>query len=238
MEGCTPGQCATRRLHLGAVILAAGAGSRLGFRPKGLISVSGEPLLRRHLRLLSAVGVDELVVVLGHHAEQLVPLLEDYCDATLVIQPVDDHSQSASLTLGLSALSASIDAALVVPVDMPALETPDLIALIGAFKHAETGIEFVGPVVNGQPGNPVLLSRSIVDQVLRGEGDATRNAILGESYGQDPDFFEFFRSLEAYKETFAREGTTMVLSPNSDFFKYFGNLEGGRDRVIDRQQSQ
>ena len=74
-------------------------------------------------------------------------------------------------------------------------------------------------------------------QVLRGEGDATRNAILGQSYGQDPDFFEFFRSLEAYKETFAREGTTMVLSPNSDFFKYFGNLEGGRDIVTGRQQS-
>jgi membrane protease subunit HflC len=72
-------------------------------------------------------------------------------------------------------------------------------------------------------------------QVLRGEGDATRNAILGESYGKDPDFFEFFRSLEAYKETFARPGTTMVLSPTSDFFKYFGNLEGGRDRVTGRQ---
>ena len=72
-------------------------------------------------------------------------------------------------------------------------------------------------------------------QTLKGEGDATRNAILGESYGKDPDFFEFFRSLEAYKETFAREGTTMVLSPNSDFFKYFGNLEGGRDRVNERQ---
>ena len=75
-------------------------------------------------------------------------------------------------------------------------------------------------------------------QVLRGEGDATRNAILGESYGKDPDFFEFFRSLEAYKETFAREGTTMVLSPTSDFFKYFGNLEGGRDQVTGRQQTQ
>jgi membrane protease subunit HflC len=71
-------------------------------------------------------------------------------------------------------------------------------------------------------------------QTLKGDGDATRNAILGESYGKDPDFFEFFRSLEAYKETFAREGTTMVLSPNSDFFKYFGNLEGGRDRVTGR----
>ena len=72
-------------------------------------------------------------------------------------------------------------------------------------------------------------------QELRGGGDATRNAILGESYGKDPEFFEFFRSLEAYKETFAREGTTMVLSPDSDFFKYFGDLQGGRDRVTDRQ---
>jgi len=72
-------------------------------------------------------------------------------------------------------------------------------------------------------------------QTLRGEGDATRNAILGESYGKDPEFFEFFRSLEAYKETFGREGTTMVLSPDSDFFKYFGDLQGGRDRVSERR---
>ncbi|MBT5770846.1 MAG: protease modulator HflC [Rhodospirillaceae bacterium] len=72
-------------------------------------------------------------------------------------------------------------------------------------------------------------------ETLRGGGDATRNAILGESYGKDPEFFEFFRSLEAYKETFAAEGTTMVLSPNSDFFKYFGDLQGGRDRVSGRE---
>lgn len=63
-------------------------------------------------------------------------------------------------------------------------------------------------------------------QVLRGNGDATRNAILGEAYGADPEFFEFFRSLEAYRETFAAEGTTMVLSPNSDFFRYFGDVGG------------
>lgn len=62
--------------------------------------------------------------------------------------------------------------------------------------------------------------------VLRGNGDATRNAILGEAYGRDPEFFEFFRSLEAYRETFAEEGTTMVLSPNSDFFRYFGDVGG------------
>lgn len=63
-------------------------------------------------------------------------------------------------------------------------------------------------------------------QVLRGNGDATRNAILGEAYGADPEFFEFFRSLEAYRETFADEGTTMVLSPDSDFFRYFSDVNG------------
>jgi membrane protease subunit HflC len=62
-------------------------------------------------------------------------------------------------------------------------------------------------------------------QVLRGNGDATRNGILGEAYGKDPEFFEFFRSLEAYRETFG-EGTRMVLSPNSDFFRYFGDVGG------------
>lgn len=170
MDDCTPGQCRARRLHLGAVVLAAGAGSRLGLRPKGLIYVNGEPLLRRQLRLLADAGADEVVVVLGHYSEQLTPLLAGY-DVATVVQPEDVHSQAASLKLGVSALSESVDAALVVPVDMPALETRDLIALIGAFKHAEAHIEFVGPRVNGQPGNPVLLSRAAIAQVSRGEGE-------------------------------------------------------------------
>jgi membrane protease subunit HflC len=67
-------------------------------------------------------------------------------------------------------------------------------------------------------------------QVLRGNGDATRNAILGEAYGKDPEFFEFFRSLEAYRETFAEPGTTMVLSPDSDFFRYFSDVGGLAER--------
>ena len=67
-------------------------------------------------------------------------------------------------------------------------------------------------------------------QVLRGNGDASRNSILGEAYGRDPEFFEFFRSLEAYRETFAEEGTTMLLSPDSDFFRYFGDIGGIPER--------
>ncbi|KJS37673.1 MAG: membrane protein, partial [Rhodospirillaceae bacterium BRH_c57] len=57
-------------------------------------------------------------------------------------------------------------------------------------------------------------------EILRGEGDAQRNAVLGEAYGQDPEFFRFYRSMEAYREALG-EGTTMVLSPTSEFFRYF-----------------
>jgi len=62
-------------------------------------------------------------------------------------------------------------------------------------------------------------------QILLGEGDAERNRVLGGAYGRDPEFFDFYRSMEAYGEAFG-EGTTMVLSPNSDFFRYFGTIDG------------
>ncbi len=57
--------------------------------------------------------------------------------------------------------------------------------------------------------------------ILRGEGDGGRNVILGEAYGKDPEFFRFYRSMEAYRESLG-SGTSMVLSPDSDFFTYFG----------------
>ncbi len=58
-------------------------------------------------------------------------------------------------------------------------------------------------------------------EILRGQGEGERNQILGEAFGQDPEFFDFYRSMEAYGEAFG-EGTTMVLSPDSEFFRFFG----------------
>ena len=61
---------------------------------------------------------------------------------------------------------------------------------------------------------------------LRGEGEGRRNLILGEAYGQDPDFFQFYKSLAEYQENLVGNDTTMVLSPDSDFFRFFGNYSG------------
>jgi membrane protease subunit HflC len=64
-------------------------------------------------------------------------------------------------------------------------------------------------------------------RILVGEGDGERNRILGLAYGRDPDFFAFYKSMEQYKEALGGGDTTMVLTPNSDFFRYFGDLTGG-----------
>lgn len=64
-------------------------------------------------------------------------------------------------------------------------------------------------------------------QKLRGEGDALRNQIYAAAYNKDPEFFSFYRSLIAY-EASIKEGTPLVLSPDSDFFKYFGDANGRR----------
>ena len=63
-------------------------------------------------------------------------------------------------------------------------------------------------------------------EILRGEGDAEKTRILGEAYGQDPDFFAFYRSMQAYQDALPGDNTTVVLSPDSEFFKYFGQAAG------------
>ena len=59
-------------------------------------------------------------------------------------------------------------------------------------------------------------------EILRGQGDAEKTKTLGAAYGQDPDFFAFYRSMQAYQDALPGSNTTLVLSPNSEFFKYFG----------------
>jgi membrane protease subunit HflC len=63
-------------------------------------------------------------------------------------------------------------------------------------------------------------------QILRGHGDGERNRIFAGAYGQDPEFFAFYRSMQAYSEALTREDTTMVLTPDSDFFRFFNSIEG------------
>jgi membrane protease subunit HflC len=64
-------------------------------------------------------------------------------------------------------------------------------------------------------------------EILRGEGEAERNGIFAEAFQRDPGFFEFYRSMIAYSNALLGTGTTMVLSPESEFFRYFRSPRGG-----------
>ncbi|MGE5201883.1 MAG: protease modulator HflC [Acidobacteriota bacterium] len=63
-------------------------------------------------------------------------------------------------------------------------------------------------------------------QILRGEGDAESIRISAEAFGRDPEFYAFYRSLEAYRNALANGDTTLVLTPDSEFFRYFGSETG------------
>lgn len=60
-------------------------------------------------------------------------------------------------------------------------------------------------------------------ELIRGEGDGERNGIFAEAFSKDSEFFEFYRSMNAYSSALADSGTTMVLSPTSEFFRYFNS---------------
>jgi membrane protease subunit HflC len=63
-------------------------------------------------------------------------------------------------------------------------------------------------------------------QILRGEGDGQRNKIFAEAFGRDPEFFSFYRAMQSYeKSLISGSETSLVLSPDSEFFRYFGESD-------------
>ena len=71
----------------------------------------------------------------------------------------------------------------------------------------------------------ILAEARRTSQILRGEGEGKKTKLLNDAFGKDPEFFGFYRSMEAYGDALGK-GTTMVLSPDSEFFRYFRNLDG------------
>ena len=73
----------------------------------------------------------------------------------------------------------------------------------------------------------VILAEAYRDaQKIKGEGDAKASALYAESFGRDPQFAQFYRSLEAYRSTFRNKTDLLLLEPNSDFFRYLRDSAG------------
>ena len=159
-----PGGGLYPRLRIGAVLLAAGEGRRMGGVAKPLIRLQGVPLISRHLVALSGAGVDEVVVVTGHARHAVEEQLRSFV-VTLAHNEAHADGQQGSVRIGLAALNGAFDATIVFPADQPLIGANDLTELIAAFKKRPAG-HIVVPVVNGQRGNPIILDEPAVAQIL------------------------------------------------------------------------
>jgi modulator of FtsH protease HflC len=72
----------------------------------------------------------------------------------------------------------------------------------------------------------LLAEANSQSETIRGQGDADRNRIFADAYGKDPDFFSFYRTMQAYERSMQHTDTHLVLRPDSDFFRYFGDPAG------------
>lgn len=154
------------RVVVGAVLLAAGEGRRMGGKPKSLLELGGVSLIRRQLIALSGAGVDELVVVLGHYADDIEAQVRDF-PVTIVRNPDPTAGQNTSLRCGLAALGGKLDAVMVALADQPLINAQDISDLIGAYKKRPQGAQVVYPEFEGQRGNPVILSAEVKDAILQ-----------------------------------------------------------------------
>jgi molybdenum cofactor cytidylyltransferase len=152
------------RLRIGAVLLAAGEGRRMGGVAKPLIRLQGVPLISRQLVALSGAGVDEVVVVTGYARRAVEEQVRSYV-VTLAHNEAHTDGQQGSVRVGLAALNGPFDAVIIMPADQPLIGASDLTELIGAFKKRPAG-HIVVPVVNGERGNPIVLDDVALAQIL------------------------------------------------------------------------
>lgn len=149
---------------LGAVVLAAGAGSRMGGLAKCLITVEGETLLQRLLLAVQSLIPVQTVLVLGHHADAIRTALRETpppLPVTLVHNPNPGDSPASSLRLGLQALKPEVDTAMLLLADQPMLGESDLQRALRAFTCRSPMQRISWPEHGGEPGHPVLLQADL-----------------------------------------------------------------------------
>lgn len=153
---------------ISGIVLAGGTSSRLG-QPKQLLELSGRPVLQHVLEAAGAAGLDEIVVVLGHVAEEVAAALTLPPGARTVVNPDYATGQASSLRAGLSALDTRSGAALILLGDQPGMRPADIRAVAAAYLAG------AGPVVQGRyqgrPGHPVLFDRQVWPELAAVDGD-------------------------------------------------------------------
>lgn len=171
---------------IAGLILAAGESSRMG-QDKALLAYRGRTFLENILATLREAGVEKIAVVLGHHADEIRRATQ-LGDAEIVINRDYTRGQTSSLQTGLQALATpDLEAVVLCPVDQPAVSDEMIRSLIAAFH--ESGAPVVIPTYQNQRGHPVLISGTLLEELLQLGPDVGADTVV-RKYRDTTQFVE------------------------------------------------
>jgi molybdenum cofactor cytidylyltransferase len=159
---------------IAGIVLAAGRSSRLG-RPKQLLPLHGEPLIRHTLRQVLASSLDEVILVIGHKADE-VRAAAAGLPVECVLNADAAAGQSTSVRAGLAALSPDVESAVFVLGDQPGVDPNVIDALVAAWRESRSPV--VAPRYEDRIGNPVLFDRRVFPELALLEGDAGARPVV------------------------------------------------------------
>jgi molybdenum cofactor cytidylyltransferase len=155
-------QSSKTEVEISAILLAAGQSRRMGaFKP--LLPFGPKTVIESCLDNIRAAGTGEIVVVVGHRAEEIQERLKEE-EVSFAFNPDPDSEMSASIARGIEQVSRDAKAVLITPVDHPAVPSQVITTLIDEWRRGGAGM--VQPEYNGRGGHPVLVDLAYRSELL------------------------------------------------------------------------
>ncbi len=165
--------------RLAVLLLAAGEGARLGSYPKALLKKDGQSLIKRFCLAVAELSPVQIVIVTGFHADLIEAEIQELQKKTslpisIIRNLAAKQGQVSSVRLGLESLHGEYDLVLVALSDQPGIGVAELQTLFNAYLQRKSGKQVILPLVNGQRGNPVLFSSTVIKDILAMPGMVCR----------------------------------------------------------------
>tara|TARA_B100001029_G_scaffold3955_1_gene2880 strand:- start:999 stop:1868 length:870 start_codon:yes stop_codon:yes gene_type:complete len=186
---------------------------------KFYISVGNERVARSRLatiinsRIRSVLGTQELATLLS-------------TDRAVHMGTIQNDVNTEAQNFGITIVDVRIKRA-----DLPPANSEAIYARMQTERQREAkefraqGAEMAAKITStaDKEVTVILAEANKQSEIMRGEGDGKRNKIFANAFGRDPQFFSFYRAMQSYEKALIGGDTSMILSPDSDFFKFFGN---------------
>ena len=201
------------------LIVDAFARFRIVDRLKFYISVGNENVARQRLatiinsRIRSVLGTQELATLLS-------------TDRAVHMGTIQNDVNTEAENFGITIVDVRIKRA-----DLPQANSEAIFKRMQTEREREAkefraqGAEMAAKITStaDKEVTVILANANKQSEIMRGEGDGKRNKIFASAFGRDPQFFGFYRAMQSYEKALIGGDTSMILSPDSDFFKFFGN---------------